>query len=113
MSASAQAEVVIVSLSSVTAPLRASTRPSIVTPVVTVMLVQGDDAAAEGRARSERRRAADLPVHVARLGAVDQDDRLADAVVSVEPAWKTKTAFGSPRASSVSTPVRPIDEADV
>ena len=34
-----QLERAIVSLSSVTAPLRASTRPSIVTPVVTVMLV--------------------------------------------------------------------------
>ena len=36
----------------------------------------------------------------------------AEAVISVEPAWKTKTAFGSPWASSVSVPVSPIDDAD-
>ena len=33
--------------------------------------------------------------------------RLADAVISVEPAWKTKTAFGSPWASSVSVAGQP------
>ena len=38
---------------------------------------------------------------------------LAEAVVSVEPAWKTKTAFGSPPAFSVSAPVSPIDEAEL
>ena len=38
---------------------------------------------------------------------------LADAVVSVEPAWKTKTVLGSPWASSVSAPVSPSDEADL
>ena len=37
--------------------------------------------------------------------------RLADAVISVEPAWKTKAAFGSPWASSVSVPVSPSDDA--
>ena len=36
---------------------------------------------------------------------------LADAVISVEPAWKTKTALGSPWASSVSVPVSPSDDA--
>ena len=36
---------------------------------------------------------------------------LAGAVISVEPAWKTKTAFASPWASSVSVPVSPSDDA--
>ena len=36
---------------------------------------------------------------------------LADAVISVEPAWKTKRASGSPWASSVSVPVSPSDDA--
>ena len=38
---------------------------------------------------------------------------LPDAVVSDEPAWKTKTAFGLPPPSSVSAPVSPIDEAEL
>ena len=38
--------------------------------------------------------------------------RLADAVVSVEPAWKTKTALGSPCASSASSPVSASDDPD-
>jgi hypothetical protein len=33
-----------------------------------------------------------------------------DAVVMVDPIWKTNCAFGLPWASSVSVPVRPIDE---
>ena len=38
---------------------------------------------------------------------------LSDAVVSVEPAWKIKTAFGSPPPSSVRVPVSPIEEAEL
>jgi hypothetical protein len=34
-------------------------------------------------------------------------------VVSVEPAWKTKTAFEFPPASRVSAPVNPIDEPEL
>ncbi|KRD21322.1 hypothetical protein ASE41_14635 [Streptomyces sp. Root264] len=34
---------------------------------------------------------------------------LAEAVVSVDPAWKMKTALGSPLALRVSAPVSPID----
>ena len=37
---------------------------------------------------------------------------LPDAVISVEPTWKTKTALGSPWASSVSVPVSPSAEED-
>jgi hypothetical protein len=38
---------------------------------------------------------------------------LAEAVVSVEPAWKTKTAFGSPPPSRVTVPVSPIEEPEL
>ena len=38
---------------------------------------------------------------------------LADAVISVEAAWKMKTALGSPWASSVSAPVSSSAEADL
>jgi hypothetical protein len=38
---------------------------------------------------------------------------LADAVVRVEPLWKTKTALGSPWAFKVSAPVRPIDVGEL
>ena len=64
----------IASVSSVTAPLRARTRPSTVAPVVTVMLVSARMVAAEGRPGAERRGAADLPEDVARACAVDQGD---------------------------------------
>jgi hypothetical protein len=32
--------------------------------------------------------------------------------VSALPTWKTKTALGSPWASSVTVPVNPIDDAE-
>ena len=38
---------------------------------------------------------------------------LPDSVVSVEPTWKTKTALGSPWASSVKAPVSPRDDVDL
>jgi hypothetical protein len=38
---------------------------------------------------------------------------LAEPVMSVEPAWKTKTAFGSPPPSSVSDPDSPTEEAEL
>jgi hypothetical protein len=106
-------DLVIVSVSSVTAPFRASTRPSIVTPVVTVMLVS---------ARIVPRKVEPVP-SVAELPTCQktlQDwaplirfTELADAVVSVDPAWKTKTAFGLPPPSSVSAPLNPIAEAEL
>jgi hypothetical protein len=37
---------------------------------------------------------------------------LPDAVTSVEPAWKMKTAFGLPCASSVRVPVSPSEVAE-
>ncbi|MCU1576953.1 MAG: hypothetical protein JWP70_1657 [Leifsonia sp.] len=38
---------------------------------------------------------------------------LADAVISVEPIWNVKTAFGSPRASKVTVPVIPSELAEL
>ncbi len=67
-----QVGVVKVSLSNVTAPLRASARPWTVTPLVTVIDGQRQDVPGEDRARAQRGGAADLPEDVALLGAVDQ-----------------------------------------
>jgi hypothetical protein len=36
---------------------------------------------------------------------------LLDAVINVDPAWKMKTALGSPCASRVTVPVRPMEPA--
>ena len=93
---SAQRDVVIVSVSSVTAPLRASTRPSTVTPVVTVMLVR---AMIVPRKVEPVPSVAELPICQNTLQAwapLIRLTQLPEAVVSVEPAWKTKTAFGLP-----------------
>ncbi len=108
-----QVDFVIVSVSSVTAPFRANTRPSIVTPVVTVMLVN---------ARMVPTKVEPVP-SVAELPTCQntlQDwaplirlTKLLDAVVRVEPAWKTQTELGSPCPSSVSCPVSPIEEAEL
>lgn len=38
------------------------------------------------------------------------ETRLAEAVVSPEPTWKTQTALGLPCASRVRVPVRPSVE---
>ncbi len=105
--------VVIVSVSSVTAPLRASTRPSTVTPVVTVMLVS---------ARIVPRNVEPVP-SVAELPTCQKTLHdwaplmrliwLPEPVVSVEPAWKTKTAFGLPPPLSVSAPLSPIEDAEL
>ena len=59
-------------LSSVTAALRASSLPSTVAPVFSVIDVEGEDRSLEARGRPERRRASDLPEDVARRGAVDE-----------------------------------------
>jgi len=107
-----QVGVVMVSVSRVTAPLRARTRPSMVTPVVTLM---------EVRARMLPRNTEAVP-RVAELPTCQNTwqawaplvrvTRLAEAVLRVEPAWKTKTASGLPPASRVRSPVNPSVEAD-
>jgi hypothetical protein len=108
------AGVVIVSESSVTAPLRASTRPCIVTPVVTVMLCIAMIVPSKLEADPS---VAELPTCQNTLQACAPLIRsiwLALAVVSVLVfAWKTNTASGLPPASRVSAPVRPIDEAEL
>ena len=109
----AQCEVVIVSVSSVTAPLRARTRPSTVTPVVTVMLVS---AMIVPMKLEPVPSVAELPICQNTLQAWAPLIRLTtlpEAVVNADPAWKTKTAFGFPCALSVSAPVRPIEEAEL
>lgn len=79
------------------------------------------EARAEAAARTrevgvgaQRRRAPDLPEDVAGRSAVDapliRATVLYDAVVSVDPAWKTQTAFGLPSAFNVSVPVSRMDD---
>jgi hypothetical protein len=99
------------SASSVTAPVRASTRPSTVVLLPTV---------AETRASRlptklvPAPRVTELPTCQKTLqdaAPLISSTRLPAAVVSVEPAWKTKTASGSPCASRVTVPVRPREES--
>ena len=93
----------------VTAPLRAKRLPSTVTPSFIEIDV---------KARMLPWNAvlvpsvAELPTCQKTLHAWAPPMRLTllpDAVISVEPAWKTKTALGSPWASSVKAPVSPRD----
>jgi hypothetical protein len=103
----------MVFVSRVTEPLRASIRPIEVAPVCIVI---------EVNARIVPRKAVAVPI-VAELpicqytlqdrAPLVSSTRLLDAVVSVEPAWKTKTAPASPSASRVSVPVSPIEEAEL
>ena len=65
---------VMVLVSRVTAPLRASRRPWKVAPVERRDVGEGEHVADELRAGVERRRAADLPHDVAGVGAVDEED---------------------------------------
>ncbi len=95
-------------VSSVTAALRASARPSSVAPVVIVIAVS---------ARMFPTKLEDVPI-VAELPTCQKtlhawadpisSTRLAEAVSRVEPAWKMKTAFGSPPPSRVRVPLSPI-----
>ena len=96
----------IVLLSSVTAAVRASSRPSTVAPVLAVI---------EARARIVPLKlvavpsVAGFPTFQKTLhgeAPLTSSTRLAEAVISVEAAWKTKTASLSPCASRVRVPVR-------
>jgi hypothetical protein len=106
----AQAGTVIVSSSRVTAPLRASARPAIVSPVFTEIDVRA-------RILPEKSelvpRVAELPTCQNTSQAWASPVRmmlLAESVMSVEGAWKIKTAFGSPPASRVSDPPTSSEE---
>jgi hypothetical protein len=99
--------------SSVTAPILARARPWISVPVVTVM----DWSAMMVPTKVEFvPSVAELPTCQNTLQGCAPLTRmtlLAEAVVSVDPAWKIQTAFGSPLALRVRAPVRPIDDEAV
>jgi hypothetical protein len=102
----AQRALVMTLSSSVTAPFRASARPSIsVAPVFIVI-----DASARMFPLKDVfvPNVAELPICQKTLHAWApflSSTRLLDAVVSVDPTWKMKTALGSPCASSATSPV--------
>ncbi|KJK57224.1 hypothetical protein UK12_17650 [Saccharothrix sp. ST-888] len=101
---------VILLVSSVTEPLRASARPSMLAPVVTVIDVRARMLPTKVELVP---RVAELPICQKTLhGAAPlmRSTRLAEAVVRVDPTWKTQTALGLPPASSVSVPVNAIEE---
>jgi hypothetical protein len=109
----AQAGAVMVSLSRVTAPLRASTRPVTETPVVTVIDVR---ATIVPRNIEPVPSVAELPICQKTWQDWAPSTRLmllADSVVRAEPAWKTKTEFSLPPPLRVSVPVSFIDEAEL
>jgi hypothetical protein len=101
---------VIVSSSRVTAPLRASARPATVSPVSTEIDVRARMVPAKPEFVPS---VAELPTCQKTLQAWAPSVRvtlLAESVMSVEGAWKMKTAFGSPPASRVSDPPTSSDE---
>ena len=104
---------VMVLVSSVVAPLRANVLPSAVAPVVTVIDVKARTVPVNTEFVPS---VAELPICQKTL----QGDappmrltRLAEAVVSVEPAWKMKTASPSPWASRVRIPVNPSEDGEL
>ena len=90
----------------VTAPLRANARPSMVAPVVRLMSVS---AMMVPTNRVRVPSVAELATCQKTLHGLPliTSTRLSEAVMRVEDAWKTKTAFGSPPPSRVRVPVRP------
>src|SRR5687767_2987717 len=97
--------------SSVTAAFRASRRPLVPAPVVTVMLCKARMLPANAVPVPS---VAELPTcqnTLQELPPLITFTREALAVVKVLPIWKMKTASGLPCASSVSVPVRPIEPA--
>src|ERR1051325_5511268 len=96
MGDAAELGIVMVLESSVTAPVRANSRPSTAAPVVTVM---------EAKARMFPLKTevvpsvAELPTCQKMLAALAPPLRITwrpEVVVSVDAIWKMKTAFGSP-----------------
>ena len=99
-----QAGTVMASSSRVTAPLRASTRPMMVSPVCTVIDVRARTVPAKVELVAM---VAELPTCQKTLHAWAPLARrivVPVSVIRVDPAWKMKTAFGSPPASRVSEP---------
>jgi hypothetical protein len=100
-------------VSKVTAPLRASSLPATVAPVVAVIDVRARMLPAK---LEPVPRVAELPTCQKTLHAwapLMKTTRLAEAVISVDSVWKMKTASGSPWPSSVRSPVMPkVPEAE-
>jgi len=93
--------------SSVTAPLRASSRPSTNAPVFAVIDVKASTDPTKTEAVPS---VAELPTcqkTLQALAPLTNATRLDVAVMSVEADWKMKTAPASPLASSVRAPVSP------
>lgn len=109
----AQVGMVTVFVSRVTAPLIANRRPSTVASVVAVMSVSANRFPRNSELVP---RVAELPTCQKTLHAcvpLINATVLDDDVISVDPAWKTKTASGSPCASRVTVPDRAIDEPEL
>jgi len=97
---------VMVLLSRVTAPFRASSRPATVAPVLAVIDVRAKMVPTNTEFVP---RVAELPTWKKTLhgsAPLMSTMRLADAVIRVLADWKMNTALGLPWASSVSVPVR-------
>jgi hypothetical protein len=95
-----------VSVSSVTAPLRARARPCTVTPVVTLIDVRARIVPTNV---DPVPRVAELPTCQNTLhccAPLINVTVLPDAVMSVESVWKMNTEFGSPAPSRVKLPAR-------
>ena len=102
----AHVEAVITFESRVTAPLRASSRPSTVVRVCAPIEVRAITVPAKVVSVPS---VAELPICQKTLHADASPTRATvalEAVMSVSADWKMKTASGSPRASSVTVPVR-------
>jgi hypothetical protein len=100
----AQVGTVILSVSRLTSPLRASMRPATVSPVVTEIDVRARMVPVKAEWVP---RVAELPTCQNTLQAwapLMRRTLLAESVVRLEGAWKMKTALGSPPAFRVSAP---------
>jgi len=101
-----QGVLAITSVSSVTAPLWASVRPCTVTPVVTVIDVRAKMTPVNAEPVPSVAELETCQKTLHGLALLIRRTELADAVVSVEPSWNTKTASGLPAPLSVRMPVR-------
>jgi hypothetical protein len=108
-----QMAVVMVLVSRVTDPLRARARPKSWTPVFTVIEVSARMVPWKVEPVPG---VAELPTCQNTLQAwvpLMRFTTLDEAVVSAEPTWMMKTAFGSPCPSRVSVPVMPSVEVEL
>ncbi|OUD96315.1 hypothetical protein CMMCAS04_03035 [Clavibacter michiganensis subsp. michiganensis] len=108
-----QVEETNASSSRVTEPLRASVRPSTVAPVPTETLVSARIVPAKPELVPSDAELETCQNTLQAWAPLTSDTRLPEPVVSDDGAWMTKTADGSPCASSVTVPVRPSGPAAV